>query len=373
MYKIISFFDFQKQLILEGGNVQIDDQSADQLNLTQLSRSKLVTLLTNSLAILNKQYSNKTGIPLWGDDLFLSRDFLSGSSFHFFDNNIPDDEFVSKKPKVGDIDLQVDALQKNMIEQFLKSLSKNEKVGELTYIGYKASGDQFITLWHNDEFNINIQIDLELVAFTDGKPSEWSRFSHSSAWEDISIGVKGLFHKYLMRAIQHRSARDVIILPKTARGKEKVLKKSELAFSLKGLRLRMKPVLDKDGEQLVKNGMPCFQEIETNDADFITDLSVIFSSFFGFQGTKEDISKMSTFVSLINLIKQYLPKSDHKIILDAFADILWEKGAQGLVRGNPTADYDTKITALSYLMFQLALGNLDDYADKIANYYKNYK
>lgn len=181
-------------------------------------------------------------MPLWNDSLLLSRAFLSGSSLHLFDlAKISDDEFRRHKPTVGDIDTQVDGEMKKEIEDFLKTFPVNKKVGNLVYIGYKPSGDQFITLWTITTLGINIQIDLELVSFLNGVPTPWSMFSHSSAWDDMKEGIKGVFSKYLMRAIQAKSAKNVIVRSKT--GKEKIINKSELAFSLKGLRVRMEPIL----------------------------------------------------------------------------------------------------------------------------------
>jgi hypothetical protein len=326
------------------------------------------------LLAISNSFKKQHGLPLWSDELLQSREYLSGSSLHLFDlQGISDEDFLKHKPTVGDIDTQVDGNMKDIIEDFLKSLPAGAKMGTLVYVGFKPSGEQFITLWTVPKFGINVQIDLELAKFKNGKPTPWSNFSHSSAWDDIQLGIKGVFQKYIIRAFQVRSAKDVIILPKTARGKEKILRKSDLAFSLKGLRVRMMPVLDAQGNQTFKNGMPIYSEVESSTADYITDFDVIFASFFGVQGTKGEIKQMESFAGLIELMKKHMNRVEQKMVLDGFVDVLFEKGAQALMRGDPTGDYDTKMVALRYLASQIGETDLSQYQDKIDTYYKNYK
>lgn len=355
-----------------GGNVVFGNESAEKINLQQIDRKALISIMDKGLRAISDKFRDSHGLPLWADSLIQSKEFLSGSAFHLFDRgNIPDTEFTKYKPVVGDIDTQVDENMKETIDTFLSSLPVGTSISGLTFLGFKRT-DQFITLWKVEELGINVQVDLELVTFKDGKPTKWSQFSHSSAWDDIKEGIKGVFQKYLMRAFQARSAHDVIIQPKTARGKEKVIRKSDVAFSLKGLRQRLEPVLDSQGNHVYKNGMPVYTELDSATADYITDFDILFSSFFGVDGTKQDIAQMDSFVGLIGLMKKYMSSSDQKKVVDGFANILWEKGAQGLVRADPTADFNTKIVAFKYLVSQVG-GSVKDYQPMIDSYYKSYR
>jgi hypothetical protein len=360
--------------ITEGGNVMIGDVAANRIELQNINRQEVVKEIGIGLKAISKKFEAVHGLPLWNDELLASKEYLSGSSLHLFDlRGISDEDFLKHKPTVGDIDTQVDGNMKGMIDSFLKGMTPGLKLGPLIYVGSKPSGDQFITLWTVPKFGINVQIDLELVDFENGKPTPWSSFSHSSAWDDLKLGIKGVFQKYLLRAFQARTAKDVLIQPKTARGKEKIIRKSELAFSLKGLRVRMEPVLNDKGEQIFKNGMPVYIELDSSGADYITDLDVLFASFFGVKGVKAEVESMASFAGLVALMAKYMTKSDQKLVLDGFANVMFEKGAQGLVRGDPQADYKTKILAFKYITDRLKVGEIEDYRPLIDAYYKSYK
>lgn len=356
-----------------GGNVVINNIPSERIDLTKLSRKLVVGEIGMVLESISNRYANFYGVPLWRDDLFEDKGFLSGSTAHLFNTTIPDEVFVKCKPIIGDIDTQVDCEQKKQIEDFLKKIDVDKRIGNSLYVGYKASGSQFITLWSLTSLNISVQIDLELVDFKDGRPTQWSIFSHSSPWEDLSMGIKGVFQKYLLRAFQSRTAKDVLIRAKTARGKDKIIRKSELAFSLKGLRVRMTPVLDAIGNQVFKSGMPVYDEVDSATADYITNLDVLFAVFFGVKGSKEEINQMGSFVGLVELMKKYMSPSDQKKVIDGLANVLWEKGAQGLVRGDPKADYDSKIKAFEYISKELGIGSIEEVHSIINSYYEDYK
>ena len=174
--------DFKK-LLLEGGNVTINDQSADRIDSN--AREQAVPLIDNALAAINAAFAQFSGQPLWHPKLLASRQFLSGSAFHFFDRtNISDLKFVAAKPTVGDIDTQVDAEMRDSITAWLQKLPPGSRLGEAVYIGLKddplsLGGPQLITLWNFPGIQVrtknpdgsttvrgcNVQIDLELKEF----------------------------------------------------------------------------------------------------------------------------------------------------------------------------------------------------------------
>lgn len=354
-----------------GGNVMFGCESADRIDLRQMDRKRVVLEIRKGLQSLSDQFRARSGQNLWSAELLESGKFLSGSALHLFNlDGIPDSEFVKYKPTVGDIDTQVDETQKESIDRFLSSLPLGFCVDTLSFLGFKRTS-QFITLWKLTAPTINVQIDLEPVSFESGQPTDWSQFSHSSLWEDLSMGIKGLFKIYLFRSIQHTKSKDIIIQPKTTKGKEKIVHSAELAFSLKGLRYKIRPVLDDQGNHLSKNGMMVYTEIDTSESTYITDFELIFEMIFGNPAAKEEIEQMKSFIGLVSLVKHYMNKTKQEKILQGFIELLWGKGAQGLVRGDPRADYDNKIIALNYIVNQFGVDI--EFQDRADQYYKAYR
>lgn len=363
-----------EQFLLEGGNVVIDDQEAHRIDLKKFKRSEIIPLLLVGLDSISKTFEKDHGLPLWNENLFKSRNFLSGSAFHFFNlKKINDEEFVQVKSTVGDIDTQVDVNLMPMVEDFLTK-NKGKKFGTLTLIGFKKSAGQHISLWKFDKFDINVQIDFEFVEFdSKGNPTPWAQFSHSSAWEDLKSGIKGVAHKYLMQAINAINLKEVIIRGKTSRSKDKIVKSSEKVFSVThGLRTRLKPVLDDNMNHIHVDGLPVYQELSTAESDSTTNLETIFRIYFNRTPSKQDIEEMGSFLGLIRLIKKYIDPKDHKKIIDGFAYKLWGIKAQGLYRDDKERDFHEKMIMMKNLTNNLG-GDINKYSDMIEKYYKSYK
>jgi len=335
-----------------GGNVKIGDVEADRINLNHYDRDELAPILFAALKRLNNSFKKTTGLELWNNELFKSKEFLSGSSFHFFNYAIPTTKFRSKKPTVGDIDVQVD---KNLQPQIIKWLDSNPgKLGPIEFVGYKKSPGQLITLWtYNNE--INIQIDLELVDFQDGRPTQWARFSHSSAWEDIEHGIKGVFHKYALRALSTKSLRDVIIL----KGKKETPKKTtvtDLAFSVtKGLRYKLQAVRDEKGNIKKIDGLEVYKEISTDDSKYYTVPDEMFRIFFNKQPSAKELELFHSFVGIVQLVRDNWSKADQRKFVLGFANTLWGQGAQKISRTSPDEDFAVKMGAYKHLLKQLGI------------------
>lgn len=361
-----------KQFLLEGGNVSIDDQDAERIDLSKHERAQITKTIDELLSSINSAFKKQYKKPIWNDALFNSKEFLSGSAFHFFSSKISDSLFKKYKPSVGDIDTQVD---KNLDAELKEFLTKNKgkSFGPGTLIGFKTSAGQHISLWKLTKENLNVQIDLEMVDFNDqGNPTEWSQFSHSSPWEDMTKGIKGVAQKYLMRALDAPKLKDVVIKAKTARGSDKVKKSSTTAFSVThGMRTKLKPVLDASGKHLTQDGLPAYHEMSTTESPGNTSLAEIFKGYFGRDGTKTDIKRMGSFTGLIDLIKETFKKSDQQKIADGFANTLWGEGAQGLYKGGADKDQEEKTAMMSYLLSSLALK--DSYSEMRKKFYSEYK
>lgn len=361
-----------KQYLKEGGNVQIGDVAAERIDLSKIDRTSIVTRINRTLQMVNLQFQKRYGLPLWNKELFASKKFLSGSAFHFFNKAIATPEFVKYKNTVGDIDTQVDKAQEQNIKEFLDSIT-GKKFGYVSFVGYKSSAGQFITLWAFDQPKINVQIDLELVDFVEGKPTEWSQFSHSSDWADMKEGIKGVFQKYLLRAMTTKTLRDIIVL----KGKKETPTKTtstDLAFSVgQGLRQKLSPVMDGDKHRMI-DGLPVYKEISTKESTYINDLKVMFEVLFGITPKDVELEMFGSFVGGLQLIKKHFSKAEQAKVVDGFAFTLWGPAAQGLYRGNPELDQKEKMAAFMKMLDVFGIQYNEAKFDKMrVEYYEKYK
>lgn len=408
--------DFKK-LLLEGGNVTINDQSADRIDSN--AREQAVPLIDNALAAINAAFAQFSGQPLWHPKLLASRQFLSGSAFHFFDRtNISDLKFVAAKPTVGDIDTQVDAEMRDSITAWLQKLPPGSRLGEAVYIGLKddplsLGGPQLITLWNFPGIQVrtknpdgsttvrgcNVQIDLELKEFevspgTDYRqPTRWSKFSASSSWDDLSAGVKGVFHKYLIMALGKITEQTVIIRKPVYNRKTKEYdsyKYSEptqaqmFTFAVGsreggGLRPTLRPVIGSDGKHEEIDGVPVYDV--AGATGYSRDVDQIFMSLFGKRMTKSQLKQFSpdfdSFTGLLSVMKKLLKKDERQRVADKFREKIigtdeQNRRAQELYKGDPKKDRAEKMAAYTLLLKQLgaqAPGNFEQMSNE---YYRAY-
>lgn len=353
---------FSQYSLNEGGNVRIGDVEATRINLKEVDRKDIVRMLDRSLSAINLHFQRVVGKPLWVRELFKSKQFLSGSSLHFFNRAIPDNVFRTLKPTVGDIDTQIDKNLTNEVKQYLDSI-QGKKLGYLTFVGYKTSAGQFITLWTIDKYNLNIQIDLEMVDYEDNKPTSWSSFSHSSSWDDIQANVKGVFHKYILRALTSKSMREITLLKGKKETPTKIMT-GDHSFSVAlGLRKKLQAT-ETPG---------VYRELATKDSVYDTDLNSIFKTLFGKEPEGSELKDFESFVGTLKLIKKYFSTKEVENVIFGFGSLLWGKGAQGLVRGDPKEDYETKRVAYDLMLKTLGKKSPKVVEDLIKPYYDSYK
>lgn len=351
-----------------GGNIAFGQHAADRIDLHKVSRKEIVASITTSLLMVNAAFKREYKKDLWAHEI---NHYLSGSSDALFDKKIKDDAFKAVKPTVGDIDVQVDeAVYKDLTVFLLKY--KGDRHGDLTLIDIKHSTDQIITLWRSGKFGINIQIDFELVGFKGNKPNEWARFSRSSHWDDMSIGIKGVAHKYIMRAIAGSDRNQVVIRAKTARSKNKITIDSEMAFSLKGIRQKLKPVLDDSGKHVYDEGIPVYDMIDPKDATYHQNIGVVFETLFRRPMTDSDYRGMQSFVGIVGLMKKYLDKGTIQKSVDRFAHLLWGPKQEGQLMyvKNHRQDFEEKTTMFEYLCKGVGVDPKPFYKMR-EEYYKN--
>lgn len=369
------FFEF-KRLLLMGGNVEFGNFSAERIDLKKFSRDKLLPLLRKSLSSISSEFQKDSGDVLWSKELLSQGEFLSGSAFHFFDlGNIKTEDFVKVKPSIGDIDTQVDKTKGDSLESFLeKNIGKEGVFYKLTLKGFKKTPGQIISLWSFGSKNpFNIQIDFELVDFFEEKPSAWSNFSHSSPWEDMVSGIKGVFHKLLLRALTNKNKEKFVQVMKT---KEKIVEGNILSFSVaNGLRRKFVPVINKEGshEKDSEGKLLKYKEVAVKDSTYEKSLNKIFSLLFDKkEPSPNDMKKFSSFKGLLSLLKTYLNEDQIDNVIDNFSNLLFDEKSQGLYKDDKERDKEEKMKAFSLLLKTFGKSQ-EPFQEKINEFYRKYK
>lgn len=357
--KLLELFSRPFRSLKEGGNITLPTgETPDDLNLTVTKRSYIVPIIDKLLLDINTLFAGQFKTPLWSPKVLASKKFLSGSSLHFFNvSGIPDDDFVRVKPKVGDIDTQIDVNKTNDLKTFLDSI-QGQDLGDAKLLGYKSGNQQFSSLWELKEPPIKIQIDLEFVDYEKDEPTAWSQFSHSSSWEDIQAGIKGVFHKFLISSIGTLGKQDFLLRKLVGRGKARAEQDvpttdNMLSFAVSskeggGLRSKYAPVLDDNGQPLIKDGLPVMTALPTSGYE--KNIGKIFQTLFGDRITPKDLAtsenKLWSFVGLLDVMNTILDDGEKRKVIDSFVEKLFGKGAQGLYKNDAERDVSEKTAAL---------------------------
>lgn len=390
-------YNFKNSLLVEGGNLVIGNIAANKIDSTK--RSQVVPILDKALLAINSAYANAhKGEPIWNDKLLASKKFLAGSSFHFFNRlEISDEIFAGMKKTVGDIDTQVNKNKSDDIRNWLSGLSQGTKFGPASFVGYDDKDPaQVLTLWSfpdivvidpktNQQVPINIQIDLEMKEFEGDEPTTWSQFSTSSSWNDLSAGIKGVFHKFLIQSMSRYSKKDFLLRKLVGRGKARAEQDipttdSMYSFAIKskeggGLRAKYEPVIDDQGQPIVKDGLPVYRLRDTTG--YVTDLNKIFKTILGDRVDDRQLKNLEkkfwSFIGLAEIINEVYSLEEKQSIADSFINSLFGKGAQGLYASNPQQDRDEKTAALNKLLSVLNIKPGLDIEQLKQEYYDSYK
>jgi len=367
----------------EGGNLEVDGAQAQQIDLKVHNRAYIVPILSALLDAINAGYQQNVGGPLWNPKVLKARKYLSGSSLHFFDTNLSDEEFERVKPKVGDIDTQVNKESEPQLAQWLDSV-KGQVVGNAKFLGYSRGNEQYSSLWELTDPPIKFQIDFEFVDYSEkDQPTDWAAFSHSSSWDDISQGIKGVFHKWLIQSLTKIASEDFILRKvhkRTGKITDKVERDSMLSFAVSskeggGLRTKYEPVLDEKGRPLEIDGLPVLKELPPGNYE--KDISKIFQAIFDKRIDRSTLSKALSktwsFTGLLELINLVLPQEEKESVLDSFVDKLFARGAQGLYKGDPQRDLVEKNVALNYALKTLEVTPPTNLEQMRQEYVKNYR
>lgn len=372
-----------RRTLLEGGNLAIRGHEAQHLDLKVTDRSYMVPRLNQLLAAINNEYQKEFKEPLWDPQILKSGNFLSGSSLHFFNvSGIPDNTFVAKKPTVGDIDTMVDKTKEQNLQQFL-SAREDKLVGPATLRGFQRGNEQFSALWEMQDPPVKVQIDFEFVAYEKGKPTDWARFSHSSSWDDLQAGIKGVFHKWLIQAFTALTRKQFLLRKMVGRGK---LRKEEdvpttdnmfsFAVSSKeggGLRAKYEPVIE-NGKPLVKDGLPVMTAAPA--AGYDQNIESIFAKVLGRRMDPNKAAQLSknfwSFTGLLTVMNTVMTTEDKQQVLTGFLEKTIGPGAQGMYKNNPDRDIKEKLVAIDTLLKTLKLPRPANFEQMLQAYRNSY-
>ena len=382
--KISALLEGRKRLV-EGGNLSINGHEAQHLDLKVTKRGYMVPKLNELLYAINSAYYKMYKESLWSNEVLASGKFLSGSSLHFFNvKGISDETFTEKKPTVGDIDTMVDKTKEPNLQQFLTAYT-NKQIGAAVFLGFQRGNEQFSGLFELQDPPVKVQIDFEFVEFEKDNPTDWARFSHSSSWEDLQAGVKGVFHKWLIQGLTTLTRKDFLLRKLDGRGKNRVEKDfpttdNMLSFAVSskkggGLRAKYEPVLDDNGNPLVIKGLPVMREAPTSGYE--RNIGQIFSNILGHRLNPKQAQKLQnqfwSFTGLLQVMNSLMTPEEKEQVMQGFLKKTIGKGAQGMYKNNPDKDIAEKTLAINTLLNTLKLPKPSDLDQLIDAYRKSYK
>lgn len=386
---VVSPKAFTESKLKEGGNLTVGDHTATKLRVKDMSTAQYDSFRHDFISFLygvSEEFEKRYGYPIWEkpEELKTGRMF-SGSTRALFLKDF--NSYAAKKPKIGDFDVQVPEEIFEDFHKFILQEMPNFDIGDWTIYGCSKSPGQDHSLVQADKNYPNldanyIQIDWEYVPFKDGLPTEFATFAHYSSWEDIENDIKGVFMKYLMRALVStcdERENVLIVSEKTGKPREAMNKgqfQHFLGFSVdKGVRCKYKPYLDENGNQLILDGKECWCEAKTSESTYEQDIGAIFNLIFGFEPSAQDKKDMHSFVRTINhLMKEFDEERITKVFF-MMAKIMWGAGAQGISAFDPEEDKQLKTTACNqfYKAFPFLKQHESEIEEMKATYYSNYK
>lgn len=382
---------------------------AHKLPLKEIGRKTIVSEIRILLDSINTYFNEIYGLEIWDPKLINSIELFNGSARSFFDSSIDEQTYINVKPLLGDIDITVPKHLSNKLWNFLKDLEGTLLTENIIYVGSNKTSEVSVGEQINSVFELTVhgkrylfQIDWEFVDFLNGKPTEWATFSKSSDFQDMKLGIKGVFHKYLLRALTRNASilKQVIVLTPTSsniseqdlleqdptnltkpRPSKPFLKKpniNQYAFSiLYGIRDKIEFISDLKGRplEIEIDGIPrrAVKIKPVEGSIYISDLPSIFEILFQTEPNGQ-VDKLRSFVGLIDLIAHSNTPTQKQLIVNEFIDLLWglpgnNTVGQALDRDSWEIDKHNKCTALTQLCNGLNVSIDSKLLDKIWSTY----
>ena len=370
---------------------------ADKIDMRSVDRTTLKRDFVDAMIALDELHRSQFGEPIWPaktrNSVLSSGEAFSGSSEHLFSNKLSDEDFAAHKPLVGDIDLTVPSERIESRFELLTGIEGRPITDKVSYVGQNRStsaGHQINSLFAYSPTQkskpLFVQIDFEAVEYAGGKPDEFSKFGHSSSWQDVTAGVKGVFHKYLLRSLASMASAnpDVVLLtdksplqpPEKIKVKKTTSPVTLLSFSVdRGLRTTAVQQFLPDGSPLTVAGKLAYKEISPANSSYARTKAEIFSLLFGVAPSASDLVLLESFTGVLRLMKDHL---DDGQVEDVYLDTVQEKlygSGQALDLSSPAADMSAKSAAI--VRFQEEFPFLKGYDDMLKDlqqkYYASYK
>lgn len=375
--------------IYEGGNISVNGAEATSLKIKNMSEEDYGDFKEDFLAFLlsiSDIFMEKTGYPIWNrEDLIFNGEVFSGSTRAYFQKSR--EEFTNKKSKIGDFDVQVPENIFKQFHDFILNDLPNMEIGDFIIHGCSQTPGQDHSLVKANKYYPEvgadyIQVDWEYVPFKNNVPTEFSKFAHYSSWEDIENDVKGVFMKYLMRALVSTiDERENVIIVSQKTGKplasaNKSDIKHFMGFSVdKGVRTKYAPYIGEDGKIKTIDGKECWYEQPTKDSNYNQDLNSIYQLIFNKEPSESDKNDLYSFVrTLKNQIKNLDTQRIEKVFI-LFCKMIWKKGmAQAINPNNKEEDESIKTSAYNqFLKYVPELEKFDTEIQEMKeDYYSNF-
>lgn len=252
-----------------------------------------------------------------------------------YKSSFGDIDVIIPKAKLEDLGRWLDSIDDNDVEW--KPTTKNKVTKAFFYVGrtksFHSIPDQLVSLWWYAPAKQIVQIDFEGDEMTldpNGyeKPSEWTKFTKDSPWDDLEKGIKGLAGALLLRSLARGTTAldNAVVLTPTAVKKvmagakeisdKDVTKNARHAMpsmytlntggGLSGMRKAYKPL-----GAVMLNGkkVNAFAEQDSKDtpADQRTaDIDQIFQIFFGGKPTAQERASFRSFQGILATMKRHL-------------------------------------------------------------------
>lgn len=277
------------------------------------------------------------------NDLY-PEDTFSGSTAHLFSDK-GYGALASVKPTLGDVDVKINRLHK---DAFVNYLTKLKSLSYSTLIDFKNTGDNIITLWYAGP--LKIQVDFECVEFDGVYPQEWESFFRSSPREDLLLGLRGAFHKFMLRAVTANRLHKAVVYSPVKRLRKEITT-SNLAVSPKGISIPWTPT----GEfELV---LPIY--VENKSPHYIRTITEAYDALFP-HSTHRNTESMKSLVGLCKECTKWYSIEDRRKIYDGFYHTVFGAGAQSFYKNDPEQDKYEKQKALAVVSGLLDLNVLSN-------------
>lgn len=323
-----------------GGNIRVYRNgiktTAQSINLKRIGRTNFTSEVKDIL------YEISDNLDCWTTENIESGEIFNGSSQYVFSPEYSDSEITEVKPTIGDVDVMIDSEYSNELLKYFSGLSGNNFKGFV----YNEKIEQIHSV-----FNVcgcNCQIDFEFTKFTDSKPTEFARFSHSSSFLDAQYRIKAVFHKFLIGAVTYSTAQNILISDYNGNLiNDNKIPKFAVFSVVNGFKIKYKPLYDKNRKQFVtRNGLQVFVK---NTDKYSTNVKHFYKYLFNVNNLN-DYKKFWSFIGVCELIKMNFTRDKILEIHNKFSDMLLGH----VVSKDPNEDYNLKYNA--YKVFIDILG-----------------